>query len=137
MKDTSAEYRKALSAFVGDLASFIEQIESAISTYKVEPSEQYAMAHHKWSNTALRLLTLDLQTAKAALSDVETTQTMFKVREVADNELHLSKNLDTFSFDFAGKDHAHLLSLGVDRVVQSAYTLRKKLSADTLNISKD
>lgn len=119
--------KTAADALATYLTTLTSTITDALEHYEHHPIPRFTLAYEKWKNTALRFLLLDLEKLKTASTNLSSKSAIPDMHQVADNQLHLSKNLDTFLYEFSGPAFPPLLEQGVFDVVKGADNLLKSL----------
>ncbi len=89
--------------------------------------QRFATAQRKWKETALRLLDNDADCLRQELSGPAPSQ--ISLFRIADDETGPAKNLDTFSFDFAGPEWAARLDTALVQTVKAASDLQSAIKA--------
>ena len=115
-------------AFERVLSALVRSIEGALAEYNRMPRPGMEYASKKWQETALRLLTADLQTTRDFLSNTSDVNRLQALLAAGESETGLAKKLDSFRFDFAGDAFEKILNSDVDATVHAASEVVKALA---------
>ena len=116
-------YSSSVEVFRAELAQFIVLIKNLTAGQERSESGVDDLQAAKWRDKAVPLLTADLQVVESSLLNLSDSATLTKLRNVADREVHLSRNLDEFDFSFAGNENGDLLRGKATKVVIAASNL--------------
>jgi len=110
--------------FYAAYAAFVVEVLKAIQDAARLPGSKAIEELSMWERQALPAIEKRLAQIQRAVSDYKNGDE-FAIVQCADDASGLSKNLDPFSMDFAGPDHASALNSLLTQVVLKAYMVRQ------------
>ncbi len=106
--------------FVEAYEAFVDQLRLMVQKALKSPPDTSKELVSEWQSRLLPLLEKRLDSIKSAVSRFHAGDATPLVRS-ADDATGLSKNLDLFSFDFAGPEGKEALESLLTRVITTAY----------------
>lgn len=108
--------------FAKDFADFLAEVSNAVHEAAMNPALFAAPALLIWQTEALPRLEQQNASIQKGVALFQIGETL-TIRKLAEEARGLAKNLDGFSLDFAGPEHAKILDRLETAVVVSAYQL--------------
>ena len=106
--------------FVEAYEAFVDQVRMMVQKIVESPPDSSQEVVSEWQSRVLPLLEERLAGIKSAVARFHAGDAAPLVRS-ADDATGLSKNLDLFSFDFAGPEHKSAFESLLSRVIATAY----------------